>query len=130
MSSFGPLISAWKEVKHFSTISIFNNVRHFISIKNAYYHFQISCVVKYVNAKYTTDQQIINQHICLFLKNSTFIVFGKVTFTKQCLLHLSREVTCIFISVTFRSYIYTCTSSEVGAKISDTANCTCNSHDH
>lgn len=82
---------------------------NFFSIKknvhvSVHYQFQISCVIKHIKRK--ADKWTTNQHICLFMKNSYLIVFGKVIFTKQCLLHLSRVDTCIFISFTFKSHIY------------------------
>lgn len=54
------------------------------------------------------------------MKNSSLIVFGKVIFTKQCLLHLSRVDTCIFISFTFKSHIYNVHLVKSELKLGDT----------
>lgn len=120
MSNFGPLISIWTKLKKPSwTLSIFNNVWHFFLDKKMYMYQYITCVIKHIKRK--ADKWTTNQSTHLSIhENSSLIVFGKVIFTKQCLLHLSRVDTCIFISFTFKSHIYNVHLVKSELKLGDT----------
>lgn len=125
MSNFVPLISIWKELKKtfLNSIHLQQCLTFFLDKKNVYvsvnYQFQISCVIKHIKRK--ADKWTTNQSTHLSIhENSSLIVFGKVIFTKQCLLHLSRVDTCIFISFTFKSHIYNVHLVKSELKLGDT----------
>lgn len=107
------------------TLSIFNNVWHFfldkkctcistLPVSNFMRHQTHKAQSRQVNNK--TNQ---STHLSIH-ENSSLIVFGKVIFTKQCLLHLNRVDTCIFISFTFKSHIYNVHLVKSELKLGDT----------